>query len=499
MKKRIFNNRPIVFFALAMTVGIFVTSFHLNGLAARLLTIAFALIAAGALFLSKRAKYAYIPAAFILGIFLLSCSHAIYLTKVVTFDNAEITATISTEIIEEDDYYYFEATAISVCGQEIEGNAVVFTRSLPDGRAGDKLKIRGDISTYDYDLSGYFPTSYHNKDYYRIYADSFTDEGLGELPFADRIRISLKRRLYEYSGDTAADITSALMFGDKYAIDEQLYENVKSSGMAHIFAVSGLHMGILAAVIYFILKKLRANGLVRFIVTLAVLMLYGGLCGYPSSVLRAIIMTAVFMLADAMGQKRDNLNSLALAAIIVLIIFPTDLFQVGFQLSFSAVLGIIMFARPIESRLKYMPKTLKAIVATSIAVSIMTWPILIIFFNSVQPLYLLANILLLPILPFIYILLMVICLIVSIIPSAAPVMVLLNGVTWPIYFTSTLIGNLSLSSLNTVIPAPLFIGYYASAVILSRFVFIERSAKIKFALTAAALSVCFAVTINCLL
>lgn len=499
MRKRIFNNRPIVFFALAMTAGIFVTSYHLNGLAARLMTIAFALIAAGALFLSKTAKYAYIPAAFMLGVFLLSCSHCIYLTKVVSFDNTEITATISTEIIEKEDYYYFEVTDISVYGREIKGNAVVFTHSLPDGRAGDKLKIAGDISTYEYDLSGYFPTSYHNEDYYRIYADSFSDEGLGSLPFVDRIRISLKRRLNAYSSDTAADITSALMFGDKYSIDDELYDNVNNSGMAHIFAVSGLHIGILAAVIYIIMKRLRANRFIRFIVTLAVLLLYGGLCGYPSSVVRAIIMAAVFLLADAVGQKRDNLNSLALAAIIILIIFPTDLFQVGFQLSFSAVLGIVMFGRPIESRLKHLPKTLKGIIATSVAVSIMTWPILVIYFNSVQPLYLLANVLLLPILPFIYIILMLICLTVMIIPSAAPVMVLLNVVTWPIYFTSTLIGNLSLSSLNAYIPAPLFIGYYASAVILSRFVFIGRSAKIKAALSAAALSVCIAVTINCLL
>jgi competence protein ComEC len=115
-----------------------------------------------------------------------------------------------------------------------------------------------------------------------------------------------------------------------------------------VFAVSGLHIGSAFAFCLFLLRRNRIPAPVRFIITASVLLLYGGICGYSASVVRAIITCLVGYGCTLLGVKYDPLESLSLAALIVFTLYPTLVFGVGAQLSFGACLGILLLSKPLR-------------------------------------------------------------------------------------------------------------------------------------------------------
>ena len=119
-------------------------------------------------------------------------------------------------------------------------------------------------------------------------------------------------------------------------------QNFRYGGIAHIFAVSGLHIGVIYGLLYGILRRLRVKGFVRLPVVFAALLFYCGVCGFSPSSVRALVMCTVLMIADAAGYAYDRLNSVSAASLVVLVINPVYLFSVGFQLSVAAAAGIIV-------------------------------------------------------------------------------------------------------------------------------------------------------------
>lgn len=154
--------------------------------------------------------------------------------------------------------------------------------------------------------------------------------------------------------DTPAAVTIATLIGNTDWIEEGLLENVRRGGIAHIFAVSGLHVGALYGFCLWIIGKTKlrlAPKPVRFFLVLALLLFYGGICGYSASVIRATVMCLLFYLAKLAGFGGDFLETISAAVIIVLLISPVSLFTVGFQLSFAACFGMALFSRPISKLL----------------------------------------------------------------------------------------------------------------------------------------------------
>jgi competence protein ComEC len=147
-----------------------------------------------------------------------------------------------------------------------------------------------------------------------------------------------------------AAVTKGVLLGDTTGIESGLYENIRYGGVAHIFAVSGLHVGALFAFCLLLMKKTglkRAPALLQFILTASVLFLYAGMCAFTPSVVRATVMCLVGYMCKLVLVKSDFLQSLGLSAIAVLFFTPSSLFTAGFQLSFSACFGIAFLAKPI--------------------------------------------------------------------------------------------------------------------------------------------------------
>ena len=162
------------------------------------------------------------------------------------------------------------------------------------------------------------------------------------------IRGRIQNALYTGMSEENAAVATAILLGNTSGIEAGFLENVRYGGVAHIFAVSGLHIGAVFAFCLWLFRRKRVPAPIRFVVIATILFLYGGVCGYSASVVRAVITCLVLYGCTLLGVKYDGLESLSLAACLVFLFYPTLLFGVGAQLSFSACLGILLLARPLQ-------------------------------------------------------------------------------------------------------------------------------------------------------
>ena len=128
--------------------------------------------------------------------------------------------------------------------------------------------------------------------------------------------------------DSTAAITCAMLTGNSGFMDEDVLQNFRYGGVAHIFAVSGLHIGIVYLLLSKLFKKLRLNFLLRFLLITAGLIFYAGVCSFSPSSVRALVMCVVMMALKFKGAQYDRLNSVSIASLAVLVINPVYLFSV---------------------------------------------------------------------------------------------------------------------------------------------------------------------------
>lgn len=132
-----------------------------------------------------------------------------------------------------------------------------------------------------------------------------------------------------------------VLFGDKSGIPETDYETYQRAGVVHLFAVSGLHVGFLLGLVWLLISFWEVRPLFRLLLGAVCLMAYFFLVGWTASIMRAIIMALVALLSFTVGKKQDLYNTMALAALIILVINPGELFKTGFQLSFATTAGLV--------------------------------------------------------------------------------------------------------------------------------------------------------------
>lgn len=222
-------------------------------------------------------------------------------------------------------------------------------------------------------------------------------------------------------GEDYGNLAFALLFGDRQDANKDILDVFKYSGVMHIFSVSGLHVGLIVALLYFLLSKLPINKYVKFAISFIFLAIYCMLCSFSAPVVRASIMALVVMFAKLFFRKPDIINSFSVAGIILLLINPMNLYDGGFQMSFVAVFGLIFFLT-IFNKIKIKNVILKKFVmfvATSISTQIAMLPVLAKFYGYVATYSLISNLLTLPLFSIFYPILFVVNLIVLIFPFMA--------------------------------------------------------------------------------
>ncbi len=192
-----------------------------------------------------------------------------------------------------------------------------------------------------------------------------------------------------------ASIILSIILGDKGYLEDNFLDNIRSIGLAHIFAVSGLHIGILYSFFVFVLRKIGLSKKKSFIITWSILWIYGFLIGFPTSVLRTLLMFTVHFLGDLLYRKYNSINSLVFAGLVLLIINPFWIFDVGFQLSFTAALSLVIYSKYIKKIIKFNNK-LKSSLYVFTFLQIIILPILSYHFNYIPLLSIIYNIIFIP-------------------------------------------------------------------------------------------------------
>lgn len=238
-----------------------------------------------------------------------------------------------------------------------------------------------------------------SKIFYTGYITSVTECLIGEKTPIENFKESVKDKLYANLEPDIAGLSYAILIGDKYLLNDDIYEIFKNCGLAHTLAISGLHIGMFVLILIFILKKLKIKPKIRLIIMFLILLLYCVICEFAASVLRASIMSIVYLIADCFGKRKDMLSTFSFAGVIVLILFPMQLFSIGFLLSFASVFGIIFLNEPITKLLTKIkiPYKLASAIAITLSTTIATLPIISSVFGYIPVSSLLSNILILPI------------------------------------------------------------------------------------------------------
>jgi competence protein ComEC len=143
---------------------------------------------------------------------------------------------------------------------------------------------------------------------------------------------------------------NAMLFGDRSRLTQTLRAGFERTGSFHLFVVSGMHVAMLAGLIFWLARKLRLRDWLATLLTLTLISAYALLTGFGVPVQRALLMTAVFLLARLLTRERNTLNALGAAALAVLIWSPHALFEASFQMTFLAIVAIAGIAMPLGER-----------------------------------------------------------------------------------------------------------------------------------------------------
>lgn len=318
---------------------------------------------------------------------------------------------------------YFILSDLSVDGKPLKGRAVSYFSDGGGGyaRAGYRINAlctveKCDLFPYGKLYNGAIDGVRYKCIIYGTMQSSYGFSLFGSVNSA--IGAVLEGNL---SPETAA-VARAMLTGDSSAMDGRTLSSFRYGGVAHIFAVSGLHIGIVFAVLSFILDKMRLNKYLAVAIKIAVTVFYAGVCGFTPSSVRATVMCAVFALSKLRHCKYDSLNALSVAVIILLAINPLNLFDVGFILSVSSILGIIFLAHNIRKVLGFLPVKARGGASVGIAAQAATLPGQMLAFGYVSGVGLVLNLAVLPLLSALYLLLFSVTLTSLIVPPAAAVM-----------------------------------------------------------------------------
>jgi competence protein ComEC len=216
-------------------------------------------------------------------------------------------------------------------------------------------------------------------------------------------------------GPAENGLSKALLIGYRDDLDKDIVNAYTNTGVIHVIAISGLHLGLIYALLAWILHFMQKNKkliIYRAILIVAFLWLFSFLCGASPSVLRSAVMFTCLLAGEALQKENYTGNSLASSAFLLLCIDPMLLWDIGFQLSYSAVASLLIYNRPISglyvSENAVIHFTWNS-VATSIAAQILTTPLVLFHFHQFPLVFILSNLVAVPVSGIILFMLILVC------------------------------------------------------------------------------------------
>lgn len=198
------------------------------------------------------------------------------------------------------------------------------------------------------------------------------------------------------TGEEAA-LISSIVLGEYDILSQDLKTALIKTGTLHLIAASGFNVSILIMFCVTVCGILRIKRQITAIFTVIIIIFYALLCSASPSIVRAAIIGIFAMISLSAGKEKDAPHLFILSALLILLAKPLWLFNVGFQLSFLACLGIIVITPLLYKKLSFMPNYLNSLISTTLGAQIALLPVLIYYFGKISVVFILANILLVPI------------------------------------------------------------------------------------------------------
>lgn len=267
-----------------------------------------------------------------------------------------------------------------------------------------RIKNMGNPGSFNYERYAAFQQLFHNayltpKDY--VVLNDHSPNAFWQWIYDVKARVLSILKKHIPTKDELG-IAEALLIGYKEDLDKDLVQAYSNTGVVHIIAISGLHLGLIYWLLLQLFNRLPLVNQSKWIKALGILSalwLFTLVTGASASVLRSAVMFSCIILGEQAGKKASIYNSLAVSAVVLLVYNPFFLWDVGFQLSYLAVIGIVAFQQPIYNcwsiRNKWLDKVWR-LVAVSLAAQLLTFPICLYYFHQFPVLFLLANLIAVP-------------------------------------------------------------------------------------------------------
>lgn len=265
-------------------------------------------------------------------------------------------------------------------------------------------KIEKPYSDFQFDYGKYLS---RKGIYFQAYiTNSLQRKNRDDLGFVEKIRQKRLEILHKIDearlSKTSREFAKGIILADRTEMDKEIVQDFSTSGLAHILAISGTHMAVIFWLILLLLNPVFPPKMRNYKIILALVLIWSFaiFIDFGSSVIRSCVMISAYYLFILLQRKTDILHAMAIAAFAILIFNTNQLFEVGFQLSFLAVLGIFWLNKPI---LKKLPKarnkfqnSMLNIVSVSFAAQIATLPLVIFYFHQYSFISIIANLVILP-------------------------------------------------------------------------------------------------------
>jgi len=209
--------------------------------------------------------------------------------------------------------------------------------------------------------------------------------------FRDRLEKKINANLKP----RAASVLCALLLGNRAHLSEDTIRLFRDTGTMHILAVSGMHIGILSGLLFFLFKPIRNYPILRFALLIGLIWIFTFITGAGPPAVRASVMATFFFTGSLIKKRIGGLHGLFIALFCILCIEPSQLFHLSFQLSAAAVLGIILFYKKILSLIDFRNKLLKYswnITAIGLSAQVGIIPFMLIYFNQFPVYFILTGI-----------------------------------------------------------------------------------------------------------
>lgn len=334
-------------------------------------------------------------------------------------DSSALVIRIAEPPLPKERSFKAEGIVESIAGSErkVRGKVLIYfaladSASLPG--YGDEIlvtdtltpiKNSGNPGAFDYKRYAQFQQLFHQlflKKQQYVLLKERKESLLYTFIYWGRDKVVSTIKQYVQGDKKVTGIAEALLIGYKEDLDKDVVQSYSNTGVVHIIAISGMHLGLIYVVLVWLFSRLpviKRSKIVRVLLILGCLWLFSLITGASASVLRSAVMFTCIIIGKEFFRKATIYNSLATSAFLLLAYDPYLLWDVGFQLSYFAVAGIVWLQKPIYHSIYIKNKRLRAVwemCAITIAAQILTFPICIYYFHQFPTSFLFTNLICVP-------------------------------------------------------------------------------------------------------